>query len=146
MRALGPLALRRELLFPFLALGANSILDNVFVSSPEENQYVRWFHDSALRDAEGMHNLWSFARVSESLCRDLLGRDYSDRFSHIHIPVLALWGDSDRLTYVPSVLRSLRGLPRLRTIVVKRCGHMPMVEYPAETLFHLERFLTSPPQ
>jgi len=145
MRLAGPSVLRRGFLFPFLALGAKFILKNVFVTSPDRNRYVRWFHQSALRDGPGMPNLWDFARVSESLCRDLLRRDYSDRFRQIHLPVLALWGDSDRLTYVSTVLRSLGGFPRLRTIVLKSCGHMPMVEYPEETLEHMERFLGSPP-
>lgn len=145
MRMAGPSVLRRGFLFPFLAVSANFILNNVFVESPEDNPHVRAFRESAMRDERGMHNLWDFARVSESLCRDLLHRDYSDRFHSIKIPVLALWGDADRLTYVPSVLRSLDGFPRLRTVVLKSCGHMPMVERPEDSLFHLERFLSDPP-
>jgi pimeloyl-ACP methyl ester carboxylesterase len=145
MRAVGPSALRRSVLLPFFVLGASFILDNVFVARPEENEHVRWFRESAMRDDKGMPNLLDFARVCETLCADLLHRDYSPQFHRIHVPVLALWGDADRLTYVPSVLRSLDGFPRLRTVVLRRCGHMPMVERPDETLFHLERFLSSPP-
>lgn len=145
MRWCGPWALRKEILLPFMVLGNRFILRNVFVSRPKENRYVKWFYESALRDAPGMPNLLDFARVSETLCRDLLDRDYSDRFHQIPVPVLALWGDADRLTYVSSVLRSLGGFRRLRTVVLRRCGHMPMVELPEETLFHIERFLNTPP-
>ena len=78
-------------------------------------------------------------------CVDIIGRDYSPHFASMHIPVMALWGDRDKLTSVGSVLKRLDGLPRLRTVMLRRTGHMPMIERPEETLFHLRRFLESPP-
>jgi pimeloyl-ACP methyl ester carboxylesterase len=145
MRAVGPHVLHRGLLFPALGLGARFILRNVFVESPEDNPHVRWFYESALHDGPARNNLFDFARVGESLCADIIGRDYSAAFPSIKIPVLALWGDADKLSAIPSVLRSLGGLPRLRTVMLRRTGHMPMVERPEETLFHLRRFLSDPP-
>jgi pimeloyl-ACP methyl ester carboxylesterase len=117
----------------------------VFVEGPEENPGVRWFHESALRDGPGAHNLMAFARVCESLCVDVARRDYSRFFPQMRVPTLAIWGDHDKLTHVGSVLRRLGDIPRLRTVLLKRTGHMPMIERPEETLFHLERFLASPP-
>lgn len=145
MRTLGPHVLHRGLLFPMLGLGATFILNNVFVDRPEENPHVRWFHESSLHDEPSCANLHDFARVGESLCADVIGRDYSAHFPSIRIPVLALWGDHDKLSAIPSVLHALGGLPRLRTVMLPRTGHMPMVERPDETLFHLRRFLESPP-
>jgi pimeloyl-ACP methyl ester carboxylesterase len=145
MRTLGPHVLHRGLLFPMLGLGAAFILNNVFVDRPDENPHVRWFHESSLHDEPSRANLYDFARVSESLCADVIGRDYSAHFPSIKIPVLALWGDADKLSAIPSVLRALGGLPRLRTVMLRRTGHLPMVERPDETLFHLKRFLENPP-
>jgi pimeloyl-ACP methyl ester carboxylesterase len=145
MRVAAPLFLRRQILYPTLLYGANLIVKNVFVEGPEENPYVRWFRQSALRDVPGNPNLRDFARVSESLCWDVMRRSYADRFPSLHIPVLALWGDHDKLTSLGRVLEQLKGIRRLRTVVLRRCGHMPMVEHPEETTFHLQRFLETPP-
>lgn len=145
MRSCASIFLRRQLLYPFLALGADFILNNVFVDREQDNEYVRWFRASSLRDVPGYPNLKDFARVSESLCRDVVRRDFSDRFPTLRMPVLALWGDHDKLTSLSSVLRRLDALPRVRTVVLQRCGHLPMVERPKETVFHLERLLNDPP-
>jgi pimeloyl-ACP methyl ester carboxylesterase len=145
MQVAAPLALRQSLLYPFLRYGNDFILDHVFVDTAEQNPYVRWFRDSAQRDAPGFPNLDDFVRVCTTLCADLAQRDYSPQFPTLRVPVLGLWGDHDKLTALTSVLRHLGRIPRIRTVVLPRTGHMPMVERPAETLFHLERFLQSPP-
>jgi pimeloyl-ACP methyl ester carboxylesterase len=145
MKAAAPLFLRKKLLFATLALGAELILNNVFVDSPQENLHVRRFYASAMRDAPGYPNLKDFARVCETLCRDVVNRDFSHHLDSLDIPVLGIWGDADKLTPLKDVLRCLGRIPRVRTIILKRCGHMPMVERPAETLFHIERFLNNPP-
>jgi pimeloyl-ACP methyl ester carboxylesterase len=145
LQAAAPLALRRAFLYPFLRYGNDFILDHVFVEKAAENRYVRWFRDSAQRDAPGFPNLDDFVRVCATLCVDLAGRDYSPHFPTLRVPVLGLWGDHDQLTALGPVLRHLGRIPRVRTVVLPRTGHMPMVERPADTLFHLERFLQRPP-
>jgi pimeloyl-ACP methyl ester carboxylesterase len=144
MRLAAPVFLRRWLLFPTLALGANFILDNVFVDSPRANPHVRWFRESVLRDDRGYPNLYDFARVCESLCDDIAGRDFSQQLGSLELPVLAIWGDRDKLTCRGSVLREVGRIRRIRTVVM-RCGHMPMVERPSDTLFQLQRLLDQPP-
>lgn len=145
MQVAAPLALKRQVLFPILGLGASFILDNVFVDAPEDNPHVEWFYESALRDDRSYFNLLEFARVCESLCVDVANRDYSKHFPSMHLPVLAIWGDHDKLSSVGGVLKRLGDLPRLRTVMLKDTGHMPMVERPDQTLFQLERFLRNPP-
>jgi pimeloyl-ACP methyl ester carboxylesterase len=145
MQAAAPWFLHRSVLAPTLVLGANFIVDHVFVDRARDNPHVRWFRRSAMRDAPTLPNLRAFARVCESLCRDVVSRDYGQRLSSLHLPVLALWGDTDKLTHQPAVLRNLERIRRIRTVILRRCGHMPMIERPRETLEHLERFLQSPP-
>jgi len=145
MRVAAPVFLRQRLLFHALSVGFDFILKNVFVDDEDENEHVAWFRRSALRDDPGYPNLRDFARVCETLCSDIVRRDYSEQFGRMQIPVLGIWGDHDKLTTLSNVLRSLGKLRRVRTVIVPRCGHMPMVERPEETVFHLERFLQSPP-
>jgi abhydrolase domain-containing protein 6 len=145
LRRAAPLALHRAWLYPILRYGHDFILDHVFVETPEENQYVRWFRESAQRDAPGYPNLDHFVRVCTTLCADLAQRDFSPQFPSLRMPVLGLWGDHDKLTALAPVLRNLGQIPRVRTVVLPRCGHMPMIERPGDTLFHLERFLQNPP-
>jgi len=137
--------LNPSMVFPMLILGADFILDNVFVQSPDENRYVRWFHQTSLRDEPGYPNLRDFARVGTHLCRDAVKRDFSDRLPFIQVPALVLMGDHDKLSSLSCVLRKVGGISRVRTVVVKNCGHLPMIEHPEETLFHMRRFLTNPP-
>ena len=145
MRLAAPVALRRVVLFPFLGLGAKFILKNVFVDEPDDNPMVRWFHESALRDAPGAPNLLEFARVCETLCVDLLDRDESPNLPRIDVPVLAIWGDHDKLTTLGPAIRRIGAIPKLRTVIMKNTGHMPMIERADETIEHIRRFLDDPP-
>ena len=145
MRVAAPIFLRKHLLFATLGVTANFIVNNIFVDRPEENANIRWFRESAMRDARGWPNLLEFTRVCETLCRDVIGRDYRDHFPSLQLPVMALWGDTDKLTALPGVLRSLKHIRRIRTVILERTGHMPMIERPEEFIFHLERFINSPP-
>lgn len=145
MRVGARLFVRRQLLYPLLLHGANFIVDNVFVEGPEQNEGARWFRDSALRDAPGNPNLRAFARVTESLAPEVAKSDFSAQLVGLEMPVLAIWGQGDKLTLLPKVLRAMDRIPRVRTVVL-RCGHMPMIERPQETLFQLERLLDHPPR
>ena len=137
--------LHEKILYSFLMLGANFILGNVFVDNEDENRYVRWFRESSLRDAPGYPNLKDFVRVGMYLCRDAVQKDYSKQLRELDVPVLAVMGDHDKLTSMSSMLQHLDSIRRLRSVIISRCGHMPMIERPEETLFHLQRFLNKPP-
>lgn len=59
----------------------------------------------------------------------------------IQAPTLLLWGDKDRVLDVSSldVMKPL--IPHASTVVMKDCGHAPMIERPAETARHYQAFL-----
>ena len=48
-------------------------------------------------------------------------------------PALILWGDSDRLLHPSGADVFAAGLPDSETVIMRACGHSPMVERPAET-------------
>ncbi len=145
MRVGAKLIGRRQLLYPFLRYGANFIVKNVFVDGPDDNPGVSWFRDAALRDEPGMPNLHDFARISEALIPEVAASDFSEHLASLPMPVLAIWGDHDKLTLLPKVLQAMNRIPRVRTVVL-RSGHMPMIERPEETAFQLERLLDHPPR
>ncbi|MBM4395631.1 MAG: alpha/beta fold hydrolase [Deltaproteobacteria bacterium] len=130
MKVAGALMLRRRPLFHALLHVHGFILDNVFVDRPEVNPYVRHFRGASLQDAPGFPHLRDFARVSCSICRDILGRDYSPHLPELSMPVLAIWGEADRLVAFPSVKAALTRIPRLRAFGMAQTGHMPMIERP----------------
>lgn len=57
----------------------------------------------------------------------------TSRFDKLTMPVLAVWGDSDPLV-APSIGRDMaRAMPHAHFHVLPNCGHLPTLEYPAET-------------
>jgi pimeloyl-ACP methyl ester carboxylesterase len=63
----------------------------------------------------------------------------------IRVPTLVLWGDTDRVLDVSAADVYARGLPDATLVVMKKCGHVPMLERPAETAEHYRAFLKAHP-
>jgi pimeloyl-ACP methyl ester carboxylesterase len=51
----------------------------------------------------------------------------------IKAPTLILWGDKDQIIDVSSVPVFEKGLKNHKTVIIKDCGHIPMMEKPQET-------------
>ncbi|MET1080090.1 MAG: alpha/beta hydrolase [Pseudomonas sp.] len=60
---------------------------------------------------------------------------------NIQVPVLVLWGDRDRTLHVSSVEVMRPLLRQSRVVIMKDCGHVPMLERPEETAGHYQAFL-----
>jgi abhydrolase domain-containing protein 6 len=59
----------------------------------------------------------------------------------LKLPVLVIWGDHDRILHVSTTQILKRTLPDAEIIIMKDCGHMPMLERPEETAGHYLSFL-----
>lgn len=59
----------------------------------------------------------------------------------LNLPVLVVWGDRDRILHVSTTEALERSLPNVETVIMKDCGHMPMLERPKETAGHYVSFL-----
>ena len=59
----------------------------------------------------------------------------------IKAQTLILWGDQDKIIDVSSVPVFEKGLKNHKTIIIKDCGHVPMIEKPQETATHYIDFL-----
>ena len=68
-------------------------------------------------------------------------KDLRDRLPEVKMPTFVLWGDKDHLLDVSCVEVFKRYLPDVRTVIMKNCGHLPMMERPEEAADHYVRFL-----
>ncbi len=60
---------------------------------------------------------------------------------NIEAQTLILWGDRDKILDVSSVPVFEKGLKNHKTVIIKDCGHLPMVEKPKETATHYIDFI-----
>ena len=86
--------------------------------------------------------------VESRAFNEKIGKDLNDYkmdlepvLGKIGAPVLILWGDDDRILDISAVGVFERGLKRHTTVIMKRCGHAPMLERPDETARHYLDFL-----
>lgn len=56
---------------------------------------------------------------------------FTGRLRHIKAPVLIVWGRQDRLIPVRHAERAARLIPNARLKIFDACGHVPMLEHPA---------------
>ena len=89
-----------------------------------------------VRDAVrvGPLRLWRVAN-------DLLASDIASTLRSVAAPTLIVWGADDRL--LPPTLGTVFSgeIPNARLVVLDHCGHVPMLEAPAELNAELLRFL-----
>jgi len=64
----------------------------------------------------------------------------------LHMPVFVLWGDKDRLIDVSSVEVYRKELPQAEVVILKDCGHLPMLEQPEESAIHYAEFIGNHPE
>jgi pimeloyl-ACP methyl ester carboxylesterase len=57
---------------------------------------------------------------------------FTGRLRHIKTPTLIVWGQQDKLIPVRHGRRAAQLIPDARLVVFDPCGHLPMLEYPAE--------------
>ena len=82
---------------------------------------------------------------NEKVFKEIVTEMYSleSDLSKIRVNTLILWGDKDRILHVSSTNVLEKGLPDSTTVIIKGCGHCPMIERPEETAHHYLEFLSS---
>lgn len=108
----------------------------VFVTPPE----IPGFAKKVLVDQAVRHRT-SNQRISKQSAaeRGALEPD----LSKIKARTFVLWGDKDRLVDVSCVKVFEKGLASCATVIMKDCGHLPMMERPEEAAKHYTAFLKS---
>lgn len=64
-----------------------------------------------------------------------------NRLSSVRIPVLVLWGDSDRIVTPEYGAAYAAAFPNARFEVIAQAGHLPQIEQPEATLARMDAFV-----
>lgn len=110
--------------------------DYVFVEPPFMTEGIRQhFAESQILHQELYTHIFHDLNNSSS--------DLSQELGNINVPVQIIWGDSDRLLHVSSIDVMAPVLENETVVIMKNCGHTPMLERPKETAEHLRLFIES---
>jgi len=92
-----------------------------------------------------MEKAVKYRGFNEKIMRDMMRRPLGLEpfLPRIETPTLILWGDQDRLLHVSGVKVLEKDIRNHQTVIMKDCGHIPMVERPAETAGYYLKFLSS---
>lgn len=116
---------------------AMPMLDQVFVT---RNEYTaKFIADSLNRPVHP--TLGEMAKVFHDLIPDLVSPVFLDRARELRMPLLVVWGERDKLICRNAVDEMASILPITTFKKVTQCGHMPMIERPAEVIETLRDFL-----
>ena len=63
------------------------------------------------------------------------------KLNKITAPTLIVWGDSDKVIHVSSVGVFEKNIKGSKSVIIKECGHLPMMEKPQETASAYNDFL-----
>ncbi|HLM72802.1 MAG TPA: alpha/beta hydrolase, partial [Polyangiaceae bacterium] len=141
LRWLARTVVRPRLLRASLERLAMPMLNQVFVT---RNEYTEKFIADSLN--RPVHpTLGEMAKVFHDLMPDLVSPSLLDRARELQMPLLVVWGDSDKLICGNAVDEVASVLPSTTFKKVTQCGHMPMIERPAEVIEALRDFLQRTP-
>jgi abhydrolase domain-containing protein 6 len=89
------------------------------------------------------HKYMSRGRFNQKMWNDIWGHreEALDLLPRLHLPVFIIWGDSDRILHVSTIEVYQEHIPHAETVILKNCGHSPMLERPAETADFYVKFL-----
>jgi len=93
----------------------------------------KYFAEKAVRDRPFNQKVENDIRARPQELEPHLGR--------IRARTLILWGDDDRILDVSAVKIFEAGIKDHKTVIMKQCGHTPMLERPEEAARHYLEFL-----
>lgn len=124
-------------LLPKTADEFEKMMDLIFVERPwAPAPVMRYFAEQSLKNRDFNNKVWRDIMIEKPYA-------VQTELEQISQPTLILWGDRDRLLDVSSIEVMKPALPFARVVVMKDCGHIPMLERPEETARHYLSFLTA---
>src|SRR3989338_2398555 len=156
--------------YPEQVLSA-ALLDNAGVESPQKSEMFQRLERGepnplVVKTPEDFPRLLAFVFVAAPPLPETLQQHFAQQamtnsalyekiFSHlveryiplepelpkIEAPTLLLWGDQDRVLHVSSIEVMRPMLKKPSVVIMKDCGHVPMLERPEETASHYQAFL-----
>lgn len=148
-----------------------ALLDNAGVTSPRKSEMFAMIERGepnplVVRQADDFGKLMEFVFVTPPPLPDSLKQHFAEQsianqahydaiftqlrehyvplepeLPKIQAPTLLLWGDQDRVLDVSSIEVMKPLLRKPSVVIMKNCGHAPMLERPEETAQHYQDFL-----
>ena len=84
------------------------------------------------------------SEFNQKIFKESLETDFlllESKLGMIKAPTLIVWGDSDRVIHISSVPVFEKKIKNARSVILKECGHLPMLEKPQETADAYKNFL-----
>ncbi|OGP88936.1 MAG: hypothetical protein A2031_03420 [Deltaproteobacteria bacterium RBG_19FT_COMBO_43_11] len=81
---------------------------------------------------------------NKKILKDQISTDFivlQSNLGKITAPTLIVWGDSDKLIHISAVDIFKKNIKNSKSVIIKECGHLPMLEKPAETAAIYGNFL-----
>lgn len=129
-----------------LAKGENPLIvsneeefDNLMKFSFVNPPYIPGFFKSEVMRKAAANKKYN-EKVFSEIRRD--GNLIESRLSKIKAKTLILWGDTDNIIDVSSTEVFQKGIKNNKVVILKDCGHAPMIELPEETAKHYLDFIT----
>jgi pimeloyl-ACP methyl ester carboxylesterase len=112
----------------------DKVLKFVYVKPPQIPSFMKQYLAKRENEARPLNEkIFNDIRADVSILESKLNK--------ITAPTLIVWGDSDKLIHISSVPIFERNIKNSKSVVIKECGHMPMMEKPAETASIYQDFL-----
>jgi abhydrolase domain-containing protein 6 len=152
-----------------------ALLDNAGITSPNKSEMFQRIERGEanpllVNNAADFSSMLSFVFVKQPLIPDALKQHFAEQaianqplnekifaqlreryiplepeLGKIQAPTLVLWGDKDRILDISSIAVMQPLLKHPTVVIMKDCGHAPMIERPDETAAHYQAFLGSHP-
>jgi abhydrolase domain-containing protein 6 len=122
---------------PFMIRDAkdfDKFLEFVFVKPPQLPSFVTQYLAKQSLEAGPLNK-----KIGDDMRLDIFTLE--SRLNKITAPTLILWGDTDRVVHISSVPIFEKGIKNSKSVIIKECGHVPMIEKPAETASIYQDFL-----
>ncbi|UCJ15891.1 alpha/beta fold hydrolase [Pseudomonas sp. MM211] len=117
-------------------------------STPQFDQLLDWLFVAPPQLPERIHQYLAQRAIGDSAHQrqvfDHLQQRYlplEPELPRISAPTLLLWGDQDRILDVSSIEVMKPLLAKSSVVIMKGCGHAPMIERPEETATHFLTFI-----
>ncbi|RHX89749.1 alpha/beta fold hydrolase [Leptospira stimsonii] len=110
------------------------LLNFIFVKPPTIPSFLKgYFAEKSIRNREFNEKIYKDLRLNLSVLEE--------RMKSIHARTLIVWGDTDRVIHISSSDVLLKGIQNSTRVILKDCGHSPMLERPTETAGIYSKFL-----
>jgi abhydrolase domain-containing protein 6 len=86
------------------------------------------------------------APLNKKIFKELQTSDFislEGKLGKIKAPTLIVWGDTDRVIHISAAGVFKKRIKNAKLVIIKECGHLPMMEKPEETASAYLNFLKS---